>query len=1045
MSINLKTDQFNKLFPFHIMTDNQLKVHSFGKSIPKLFPLETGVNFFDHFTIIRPEILQPSFQNILEHTDQLLIIRHNKNTDLFIRGQVELLEDINCLLFIVTPWFPNVENLKEYNIGLNDFAIHDPSIDLLHSFKAQEIAINDAKELFERFQLQKSDLKRLSLIVEETINCVVVTDNKGRIQWANKAYESLTGYTLSESRGKTPGSLLQGKETDPETIKYLRDRIRAGLSFDCELINYNKQHQPYWIRLTGQPILDRKGNVIQFFAFEENVTERKKLENQLKLVDYALRNSAIPIYFIEKNGTITDYNVSLCETLGYTEEEFKNVTLFELSVRHTPESWALRWEELKKMGNSYNLTLLRKKDGTHINVEMRVTILNFGNREIAFASFIDITNKILGEKKLEEQRKFFENVLNNIPADIAVFDKDHRYLFLNPIAIRNPELRKWMIGKKDEDYFSHTNKPKELADKRREQFNEVVTNKTLIAWEEELVSREGKKEYHIRNMYPAIDEQGDVSLVIGYGVNITERKLIEKQLERKEKRYRDLFNYSQALICTHDLNGNILSVNPSLCNTLGYATEEVINKSLVDFIPEKDKINFIPEYLDKIKNEDKTSGVFRVISKEGKIFFLLYQNYKVHEFGEEPYIIGFSQDITDRVKAEKELLIAKKITEESAKAKEIFLANMSHEIRTPMHGILGIAGLLAKTKLDAEQDNYIKLITESANNLVVIINDILDIEKIGSGKFEFEKVDFKISEKLSTTIQSFQYKAEEKGIKINLSYDFNSNLIVNGDPYRLSQILNNLMSNALKFTKKGSITVKGSIEKENEKNVFLRFSVTDTGIGIRKDKLSIIFDPFTQASSDTTRKYGGTGLGLSICKNLVEMQGGNLRVESMEGVGTTFSFTIPYENGTTVTIRKEETPVVFDKGIFNFKKVLMAEDVIVNQFLARVILESEGFVVDIANNGKEALTLLNQNDYDLILMDIQMPEMDGVTTSRLIRQLKDPQKASLPIIALTANALVGNDKEYFEAGMNACITKPFTQDKLFEVLNKILNPSLNLR
>ena len=252
------------------------------------------------------------------------------------------------------------------------------------------------------------------------------------------------------------------------------------------------------------------------------------------------------------------------------------------------------------------------------------------------------------------------------------------------------------------------------------------------------------------------------------------------------------------------------------------------------------------------------------------------------------------------------------------------------------------------------------------------------------------------------------------------------------------------MSNALKFTKQGKIVVKGTIEEENEEAIFMKFTVTDTGIGIKKDKLSIIFDPFTQASSDTTRKYGGTGLGLSICKNLVEMQGGIISVDSEEGIGTTFSFTIPYDCGFNIIPNKGETEINTDKSIFNFKKILMAEDVIVNQFLARVILESGGFKVDIANNGVEALDLFEKNDYDLILMDIQMPEMDGVTTTAKIRQLQDEKKANIPIIALTANALVGNEKEYYDAGMNACLTKPFTQEKLFEVLTKVLNPSLNL-
>ncbi len=1040
MDINLNAEQLNKLFPFHIIVNRQLKVVGIGKSISKLFSLVVGMPFFDYFTIRRPEQYDKSFDGLLSLVDQLLIINHTNDKDLFIRGQVELIGQTDCLMFIVTPWFSNMDDLKKFNIGLKDFALHDPSIDLLHSFKAQELATDDARELASKLQAQKSDLHRLSLIAKETFNSVVVTDSKGEIEWANKAFENLTGFTLEESIGRTPGSLLQGEETDPETIKYLRHRIHNGLSFDCEIVNYNKQRQPYWIRLSGQPILDKKGSVVQFFAFEEDITERKKLEEQLRLVDFALKNAAIPIYFIKKDGTITNYNVCACDTLGYSMEEFENKTLFDLSIRHTPETWKKRWEELKHAETSSSLTKLRKQDGTIIDVDMRATVVNYGDTEIAFASFIDITDKKLTEKKLEEQRKFYENVLNSIPSDIVVFDKDHRYLFLNPIAIKNPELRQWMIGKRDEDYYEYTKKDTRSANKRRAEFNEVIASKQLKNWEEELIDKQGKKDYHIRNLHPVLDEEGEVKLVIGYGINITERKLIEQQLQRKEKSYRDLFNYSQALICTHDLNGRILTVNPALCDTTGFSEEELVNKNLIEFIPEKDKPLFQPEYLDKILNEEKAGGVFRVVHKNGNVLFLLYQNYRVEESGKEPYVIGFSQDITERIRAEKELLIAKQMTEDSARVKEIFLANMSHEIRTPMHGIIGIADLLARTKLDEDQTYYLKLINESANNLVVIINDILDIEKIGSGRFEFEMVDFNIAEKLNITIQSFQYKAEEKGIELLLHYDFSDNKLVKGDPYRLSQILNNLISNALKFTKNGKITVRGRIEKEINDEIIFKVSVTDTGIGISQDKLSVIFDPFVQASSDTTRKYGGTGLGLSICKNLVEMQGGKLSVESTEGVGATFTFSIPYKRGTSA--HAEELHPNLNKVTAigtTHKRILLAEDVVVNQFLARVILESRGFSVDIANNGIEAIQLLESNEYDLIFMDIQMPDMDGVTSTKNIRLMKDSVKANIPIVALTANALVGNEQEYYNAGMNACLTKPFTEEKLFEVINKMLS------
>ena len=925
MEINLSSKQFNKLFPFHILIDNELKIKGVGKSLEKICHLPLDASFFSLFEFKRPHIEAYTFDELKELVDQLIIVSYKDKSELLIRGQIEYLDDSDCLLLVVSPWFSSVDNLKEHNIGLNDFALHDSLIDLLHVFSVQQISNGDALELLEKVQSQKNDLKRMTLMIEENVNGVVITNAKGKIQWVNKAFENLTGYKLAEIVGNTPGSLLQGEDTSSETSAYLKEQIKNGLPFNCEIINYNKEKKPYWIRLSGQPILDKQGNVVQYFAFEENITDRK-----------------------------------------------------------------------------------------------------------------------FAEQKLDDQRNFFEDVLNSIPSDIAVFDKNHRYLFLNPIAIKDPEIRKWMIGKKDEDYCAYRNRDWNVYKKRRDLFNHIIETKELYSKEEELINPNGQKEYYLRKMYPVLDDKGDVRLVIGYGLNITERKQIEQQLEKKEKSYRDLFNYSQALICTHDLNGKVLSVNPALCSTLGYTEAELIGKNLVDFIPQKDRINFNSLYLDKINHDEKASDVFRVIHKNGNILFLLYKNYRVEEVGEAPYVIGFSQDITDRIKAEQELLVAKKMSEDSARAKEVFLANMSHEIRTPMHGILGIAGLLAKSHLDEQQSNYVKLITESANNLVVIVNDILDIEKIGSGKMEFESLDFNLYDKLNTTLQSFQYKAEEKGIQLVLNADIHNDLYVKGDPYRLSQILNNLISNALKFTSQGKITVSCKLQMKDSDNLLGLFSVNDTGIGIRTDKMSVIFDPFVQASSDTTRKYGGTGLGLSICKNLVEMQGGYISVRSKEAVGTTFSFTIPYKLGQLAQEDESDFTQHLNMSAL-YKRILMAEDVVVNQFLAKVILEAGGFSVDIANNGKEAIELLNQNEYDLILMDIQMPEMDGINATKAIRKMEDVKKASIPIVALTANALVGNEQEYYDAGMNACLTKPFSENKLFAVMNKLLNPALFLQ
>ncbi|MFP5041406.1 ATP-binding protein [Parasediminibacterium sp. JCM 36343] len=766
------------------------------------------------------------------------------------------------------------------------------------------------------------------------------------------------------------------------------------------------------------------------------------MSNAFFSFDSAQFNRLFPYYIlVDEKLFIHQYGQSFADTFTSIPPQAILSDYFSFPSLHEDEPTFQSLQEI----TDEPITLTYKQNA---HIQLNGPIIVYGKQLIFAVSLCQISveetkEQQLVEQKLEEQRKFYENVLNNIPADIVVFDNKHRYLFLNSVAIKDPVLRQWLVGKRDEDYCAYRNRPISIAEERRVLFNKVMQSKTLHSWEEKIVNQKGETEYHIRNMYPVLNEQGEVTVIIGYGLNITKRKLVEEQLAQKEKSYRDLFNYSQALICTHDLTGKILSVNPALCATLGYTEEEMVKQSLAAFIPEKDKEKFQPNYLDKILDGEKTNGLFRVVHKNGEKLFLLYQNYRVEEAGSPPYIIGFSQDISDRIKAEQELLLAKKMTEDAARAKEVFLANMSHEIRTPMHGILGIAGLLAKTTLDEKQKNYINLITESANNLVVIVNDILDIEKIASGKFEFEAVDFFIANKLNTTLQSFQYKAEEKGIQLILQNKLPAGLVIKGDPHRLGQILNNLLSNALKFTKQGSITVSSFIAGENENGLTIHFSVTDTGIGIPQDKLSVIFDPFVQASSDTTRKYGGTGLGLSICKNLVEMQGGHIEVSSHENKGTSFIFRLPYTRG-SVTALEEIQPVEMAFSAFTSKRILMAEDVLVNQFLARVILEAGGFSVDIANNGIEALELLEKNNYSLVLMDVQMPEMDGIMATKKIRQLPDVEKARIPIIALTANALVGNEQEYFDAGMNACLTKPFTEQKLFAAMSSLLNPAIFL-
>jgi len=329
------------------------------------------------------------------------------------------------------------------------------------------------------------------------------------------------------------------------------------------------------------------------------------------------------------------------------------------------------------------------------------------------------------------------------------------------------------------------------------------------------------------------------------------------------------------------------------------------------------------------------------------------------------------------------------------------------------------------------------MMQDSAHNLLAIVNDILDLEKIEAGKMQMEEIPFNVPEKINSIVHSFSFKAEEKGIRLTHTNGLPASLQVKGDPYRLVQILNNFLSNAVKFTEKGSITVSSKVKVDKEEWLAIECVIQDTGIGIPADKLKAIFSPFVQASSSTTRKYGGTGLGLSICKNLIEMQGGELWVESTVDTGTSFRFIIPYKKEEAI-VMETATVSVTNYASLGKRHVLLAEDVELNQFLARHIMESWGFTVTIADNGKKAVEMLQQQPFDLILMDIQMPEMDGIAATQHIRQLADQAKASIPIVALTANALKGDSDTYMSAGMNDYLSKPFTEANLFEVIRKNL-------
>jgi signal transduction histidine kinase/CheY-like chemotaxis protein len=387
--------------------------------------------------------------------------------------------------------------------------------------------------------------------------------------------------------------------------------------------------------------------------------------------------------------------------------------------------------------------------------------------------------------------------------------------------------------------------------------------------------------------------------------------------------------------------------------------------------------------------------------------------------------------------ATKLIVESKQKAEEATRAKANFLSTMSHEIRTPMNAIIGMSHLLNKEDLTPDRKEKVDIINFSANNLLNLINDILDFSKIESGKIEFEKVEFKPRELLRNLYKTFEARAKEKRIGLHYKVDNAIPENVKGDPSRLSQILINLISNALKFTHKGEVSILVNLSTVIDEQVELEFKVIDTGIGIPRDKHKLIFESFSQAEADTTRKYGGTGLGLAITKSLTELQNGSIRLVSQPGLGSEFIVRIPYE----VAEAKPETPSQDSSPIANIKKlegkrVLVVEDDLVNQKVAENILAGWNLEIDIAENGVKALKRLEENDYDIILMDLHMPEMDGYEAAVAIRQMANVKKKNIPIVALTADAFVEVKERILEVDMNDFVSKPFIPAELQEKLIK---------
>lgn len=527
--------------------------------------------------------------------------------------------------------------------------------------------------------------------------------------------------------------------------------------------------------------------------------------------------------------------------------------------------------------------------------------------------------------------------------------------------------------------------------------------------------------------------------------DITEFKKTKEDLKESEERYKTIFEQSDDAIYLTTNDGKFLEYNKSFVNLFGYAFEEFNVMNAKDlYFDSIQRTDLLAEINENGSVRDKE---IKLKSKSGKIIHCnISATLLTTVDGTSIGFHGILRDITEKKRTE-ELIKAKELAERSSRIKEEFLAHMSHEIRTPMNVVIGMTQLLSDLNPTKKQAEYLNALKLSSDNLLRIINDILDFSKLEAGKLNLESRPFKLKEIVDKIFQQFKFKAEEKAISLNTQIDKDAEIMLMGDPLRLTQVLTNLVSNSIKYTHKGFVTLNISVMNETEVDQDLQFEIKDSGIGMSQAQMDKIFDSFTQASEDTTRKYGGTGLGLSITKNLIQLMDGSIEVDSTQGKGSTFKFRIKLSKN--IKVYTDPNEVIFIDPLFDTNmplRFLLTEDHKMNQIVASDLLKKmyPSVSITIANNGKECLERLKEDYFDLILMDVSMPEMNGLEASKYIRGKFKAPKSEIPIIAMTAHAFSREAENCLNAGMNEFVSKPINVDILNAKINKVLNDNLGM-
>ncbi len=772
-------------------------------------------------------------------------------------------------------------------------------------------------------------------------------------------------------------------------------------------------------------------------ASVHDLAEPKRFEDQLQLIDFFVEHAGEAVFWLSPHMGLVYVNKAACLMLGYSRDELLTMSLGDIDEWFPIEEWPDVWEKMKRGESKTILSCHRARDGRIIPVEVTGNYLAFDGQEYCCAFVRDITERNRAEGALRASEQRFSKAFNAspVPMSISTVTED-RFIDVNESFTR-------VIGFSREELIGRTGLELDIwVDPReREEVLQVLQREGAVR---DMDIHARMKSGEIRSVLVSIEIielDGEQCVLIATN-DVTERKRAEEALRQSEERYRSIIEDMHDGYYEMDLKGNLTFLNEALCKLHKRSREDLLGTNNRDYMDAETAKRVFSLYRQVYLTGEPARGFVwkRTRPDDGERWFEFSASLMKDAANKPAGFRGISREITQRILNEETLQKAKEAAEAANRAKSEFLANMSHEIRTPMNGIIGMTELTLDTPLSPEQREYLGMVKDSADALLSIINDVLDFSKIEAGKLDLDPINFHLRDCIEDTVKALAVRVHQKGLELACHILPETPNALVGDPGRLRQIIINLVGNAIKFTSQGEVVIRVTVEALGSDDVLLHFAVTDTGIGIPAEKQQAIFDSFSQADGSTTRRYGGTGLGLAISSKLVSMMGGEIWVESQPGLGSTFHFTARFgaqeEEASPLSPRQEVNCHAL-RGNKERLHILLAEDNAVNQRLATRLLEKVGHSVVVVIDGRQAVAAFESEAFDLILMDVQMPEMNGYEATAAIREKERAGGGHILIIAMTAHAMKGDRERCLEAGMDGYVSKPIKSTQLVEAIEEL--------